>query len=192
MSDYALYWWDYLGGYDTVFVELGSNVSTPQQIALCRGAANMQGKDWGAIITWKYDQPPYLGNGTEMYGDMLSAYIAGAKYVLVFNDPRCPETNFDAMKNFNDYVKAHPRSVYEQKKGTVALVLPQNYGWGARRHDDGIWGLWQADETTSLVWENMNKLSDKYGLKLDIVFDDGRFNITGKYAMVYFWNVTMT
>ncbi len=22
-SDYALYWWDYLAGYDTVFVELG-------------------------------------------------------------------------------------------------------------------------------------------------------------------------
>jgi hypothetical protein len=201
MSDYALYWWDYLGGYDTIFAELGWNHSTPEQIGLCRGAANMQDKDWGAIITWKYDEPPYLGNGTEIYDDMLSAYNAGAKYVLVFDDKRCPETNpygslteehFDAMKNFYTYVKAHPRSVYGQTKGSVALVLPANYGWGARRPDEGLWGLWASDNTTQLIWENMNKLSDKYGLSLDVVFDDTRFNPTNKYATVYFWNATIT
>ena len=60
-SDYALYWWDYLGGYDTVFAELGWNHSTTQQIAMCWGAANMQGKNWGAMITWTYYEPPYLG-----------------------------------------------------------------------------------------------------------------------------------
>jgi hypothetical protein len=48
ISDYVLYWWDYLGGYDTVFAELGWNHSITQQIAMCRGAANMQGKNWGA------------------------------------------------------------------------------------------------------------------------------------------------
>jgi hypothetical protein len=46
-SDYALYWFDYLAGYDTVFVELGWNHSRAQQIGLCRGAANMQEKEWG-------------------------------------------------------------------------------------------------------------------------------------------------
>ena len=189
-----------MGGYDTVFVELGWNHSTPKQIAFGRGAANMQGKDWGAIVTWTYNEPPYMENGTEVYHDMLSAYTAGAKYVLVFDDPRYPEfpngtltdDHFDAISNFNDYVKTHPRSHNGQTKGTVALVLPANYGWGARWHDEGLWGLWLADEKTPLVWENMNKLIDKYGLQLDIVFDDARFNPAGKYPTVYFWNATIT
>jgi hypothetical protein len=200
-ADYALFWWDYLGGYDTVFVELGWNASTPEQIALCRGAADMQGKDWGAIITWKYREPPYLGNGTEMYGDMLSAYTAGAKYVLVFDWPQYPETNpygvlapehLDAMRNFYTYVTDHPRSIYGETKASVALVLPANYGWGARFQYDNLWGLWPADEKTPLIWENMNKLSGKYGLSFDIVFDDAQFNLTGKYATVYLWNATIT
>lgn len=161
----------------------------------------MQGKDWGAIVTWKYREPPYLGNGTEMYGVMLSAYTAGAKYVLVFNWPRYPDTNpygvlapehLDAMKNFYMYVKTHPRTTYGETKASVALVLPANYGWGGRFQYDNLWGLWPADEKTPIIWENINKLSDRYGLSLDIVFDDARFNLTGKYATVYSWNATIT
>src|SRR3990170_2999145 len=92
-SDNALYWFDYLAGYDAIFVELGWNNSRTQQIALCRGAANVQGKDWGAIIAWTYDHPPYLSSGSEILEDMLTAYEAGAKYVIVFNYPAYPETN---------------------------------------------------------------------------------------------------
>ena len=40
-SDYALYWFDYLAGYDAVFVELGWNNSRIQQIALGMGSANV-------------------------------------------------------------------------------------------------------------------------------------------------------
>ena len=199
-SDYALYWWDYLGGYDTMFIELGWNISTPQQIAFGRGAADVQDKDWGAMITWKYDAPPYLGNATEIYEDMLAAYKAGTKYIVIFDDRDFPEGNpygslteehFDAMKTFYMYVKTHPRSVYGETKGTVALVLPANYGWGARWPDEGLWGLWPADEKTPLIWENMNKLRDDYGLSLDIVFDDSRFNVRGRYTTLYFWNDTI-
>ena len=54
-SDYALYWFDYLAGYNCVFAELGGTREQPdneiQQIDLCRGAADVQGKQWGAIIT---------------------------------------------------------------------------------------------------------------------------------------------
>ena len=46
-ADNALYWWDYLAGYDVVFAELGWNHNEAQHIALCRGAANVQNKDWG-------------------------------------------------------------------------------------------------------------------------------------------------
>ena len=57
-SDYGLYWWDYLGGYDVMFAELGWNVSVAQQIAQVKGAARLQEKDWGAMITWKYGDVP--------------------------------------------------------------------------------------------------------------------------------------
>jgi hypothetical protein len=199
-ADYALYWWDYLGGYDTVFVELGWSHNTTQQIALCRGAANMSGKDWGAIIVWKTNDPPYMGTGQQMYDDMLAAYEAGAKYVIVFDYPRYPETNpygvlteehFEAMKNFNAYTHTHPRNVDRKAEGQVAFVLPKDYGWGARWQDDNIWGLWPADVKTQLIWENMNKLTEKYGFKLDIIFDDARFNQQDKYPTVYLWNATI-
>ena len=52
-SDYALYWFDYLGGYDVILAQFGWNQSITQEIALVRGAARMQNKRWGAIITWK-------------------------------------------------------------------------------------------------------------------------------------------
>jgi hypothetical protein len=200
-SDYVLSWFDYLAGYDTVFVELGFDLNTTQQIAMCRGAANMQGKDWGAIILWKTYEPPYLGSGQEMLDEMVAAYRAGAKYVIVFNHPRYPETtpygvlgeeHFAAMKEFHDYVKAYPRNVYGRFEGRVAFVLPKDYGWGARRLDDSIWGLWPADEKAPLIWENMNKLIARYGFELDIVFDDARFNPNGKYSETYAWNASIT
>ena len=47
-SDYALYWFDYKAGYDTVLAEFGWNHSRQLNVALCRGAASVQGKDWGS------------------------------------------------------------------------------------------------------------------------------------------------
>jgi hypothetical protein len=200
-ADYALYWWDYLAGYDTVFAELGWNISSSRQIALCRGAANMQGKDWGAIITWKTDNPPYLANGEEIYGDMVSAYLAGAKYVIVFNYPKYPQDNpygvltddhFTAMQNFWSYIHAYPRSTYGTVDAQAVLVLPKDYGWGMRRSQyivqDKIWGLWFEDEKASLILTNVNKLDAKFNFQLDIVYEDARFTYGGKYRYVYFWN----
>jgi hypothetical protein len=198
-SDYALYWFDYLAGYDTVFVELGWNHNTTKHIALCRGAANVQGKDWGAIITWTYYEPPYLASGPEIFEEMLTAYSAGAKYVIVFNYPTYPEKNpygilteqhFTAMQQFWTYIHNHPEH-HGQIKGQVAYVLPKDYGWGMRNVEDNIWGLWPADEKAPLIWENMNKLIQKYGLELDVVYDDARFNISKKYSKVYWWNATI-
>jgi hypothetical protein len=200
ISDYALYWFDYLAGYDTVFVELGWNHSTPQHIALCRGAANMQGKDWGAIITHTYREPPYLANGTKILEDMKAAYHAGAKYVVVFDYAENDETgkpystlkdeHYTAMQQFWTYVNDNPDK-HETTKGKVAFVLPKDYGWGMRSATDNIWGLWHADEKAPLIWENLNKLVQKYGLELDIVYDDERFKIGEKYSEVYFWNATI-
>jgi hypothetical protein len=210
-SDYALYWFDYLAGYDTVFVELGWNHSTTQQIALGRGAANTQGKDWGAIITWTYDKTPFLANGSKIFQDMLTAYHAGAKYVIVFNSNFTPfdpnssnssqiqpdpseilkEEHFLSMERFWTYMHTYPRDIFGRVNGQVAFVLPKDYGWGMRRPDDNIWGLWPADEKAPLIWENMNKLISQYGLKLDIIYNDPMFNYKEKYSKVFLWNATI-
>jgi len=202
ISDYALYWFDYLAGYDTVFVELGWNHSTTQHIALCRGAANMQGKDWGAIIvhTYRGEPPQYLASGAKILEDMLAAYRAGAKYVVVFDYAEdetgkpystLMEEHFTAMQQFWTYVNGNPDE-HGATVGQVAFVLPKDYGWGMRSATDNIWGLWwSADEKAPVIWESMNKLIQKYGLELDIVYDDDRFNVGEKYSTVYYWNATI-
>jgi len=203
-SDYALYWFDYLAGYDAVFVELGWNTSSIQQLALCRGAANVQGKDWGAIITWTYHEPPYLASGPEIYEEMVTAYDAGAKYVVAFNFPKHPETNpygvlaeqhFVAMQRFWDYVQTRPRRGNADARGQVAFVLPKDYGWGTRRTEnfieDRIWGFWPEDQTTLIVGKNMRILLNLYGLKLDIIYDDPQFSYQEMYEQIYYWNSTL-
>ena len=198
VSDYALYWFDYLAGYDTIFAELGWNHSTPQQIGLCRGAATAQHRDWGTIITWKspIEEPASFKNGSEMLEEMLVSYEAGAKYVVVFNFPQYPEGNpfgilnedhFTAMKQFWDYIIGHPEEL-GKTSGQVAFVLPKDYGWGMRSKNDNIWlPKWGSDNLSPLIWQNMNKLIEKYGLQLDIVYEDTRFSLE-KYSKVYFWN----
>jgi hypothetical protein len=204
-SDYALYWFDYLAGYDTIFVELGWNASATQQIALCRGAANVQGKDWGAIITWTYSEPPYIAGELEIYHEMVTAYSAGADYVIVFDFPKYPDDNvygilnekhFEAMKLFWEYTQTFPRETYGQVEGEVALVLPKDYGWGTRRTanfvEDRIWGFWPEDEKILVIGGNMKKLLNMHGLKLDIIYDDPQFNYEEKYSEIYLWNSTIS
>ncbi len=59
-SDYALYWFDYKSGYDTVFAEFTGNCSRQLNIDLCRGAAESQNKTWGVMITYTGTNPPYI------------------------------------------------------------------------------------------------------------------------------------
>jgi hypothetical protein len=180
-----------------VFAELGWNHNQAQHIALCRGAANVQNKQWGVIITWAQNEPPYLASGKDMLQDMLTGYRAGAKYVVVFNYPQInpygalTEEHFAAMKTFWNFIHLHPRSSINKEDGQVALVLPKDYGWGMRNGDDKIWGFWAADENATIIGKAASKLLQKYGLKLDIIYDDPQFNYTGKYDQVYFWNSTI-
>jgi hypothetical protein len=196
-ADNALYWFDYLAGYDAVFAELGWNHNEAQHIALCRGAANVQGKDWGAIITWAQNEPPYLASGEQMLKGMFTAYRAGAKYVLVFDFPQInpygafTEEHFAAMKTFWNLVHLFPRDPKNTEYGQVALVLPKDYGWGMRSGDDKIWGFWPTDEKAPIIGASVSKLLQKYDLKLDIIYDDPRFNYTEKYTKVYYWNSTI-
>ncbi|MCW3995559.1 MAG: hypothetical protein NWE98_05360 [Candidatus Bathyarchaeota archaeon] len=194
-ADNALYWFDYLAGYDTVFAELGWNHNEAQHIALCRGAANVQNKEWGAIITWATNDPPYMATGTQMLKELNIAYEAGAKYLIVFNYPQInpygalTDEHFNAMKNFWNRIHTSPRKNVV-KSGQVAFVLPKDYGWGMRLADDRIWGLWDADELAPEIGTKIVSLINQYGTNLDIIYDDPRFNYTEKYSTLYYWNGT--
>jgi hypothetical protein len=198
-SDYVLYWFDYLGGYDVMLAQFGWNNSYIQDIALVRGAARMQNKSWGAIITWKYEEPPYLDdNGEEIYNQMHTAYEAGAEYIIIFNYPQIEgnpygiltDKHFEALEKLWNEATQNPRKISESQ-AEVALVLPRNYGWGMRHPEDWIWGFWGPDEKSPQIWEISRKLLSQYGISLDIVYDDPTFSVTGKYPLIYYWNQTI-
>ena len=73
----------------------------------------------------------------------------------------------------------------------VAFVMPHDYGWGMRSSKDLIWGLWTPDNISSQIWNDSRKLLAEYGSSLDIVYDDAKFPVQGKYPQVYYWNQTL-
>ncbi len=194
-SDYALYWYDYLGGYDVVLVQLGWNETVAKSLGLIRGAALMQNKTWGAIITWKYNQSPYLDSGEEVYKQMVSAYKAGAKYITIFNFPYDGDNpygllldeHFEALERFWVDVVKNPKEQHGSVEAEAVLVLPPNYGWGMRSPNDRNW-YWQAGERAQQIWDISLSLLSKYGDRLDIVYEDSAYIIDGKYDKIYYWN----
>jgi len=195
-SDYALYWFDYLAGYDVVFAQFGWNHSRAQDIALIRGAAKVQNKTWGVIITWTYDIPPYLESGERLFDDMILAYQNGAKYISVFNYPKIndygilEEEHFQAMEQF--WSRITNKSNCTPKGAQNVLILPRNYGWGMRSPSDTIWGLWGPDDKSPQIWNISRILMARYGTRLDIVYDDAEFSLKDKYSNIYYWNLTVT
>ena len=201
-SEYGLYWFDYKAGYDIVLAEFAWNHSRPLHVALCRGAANVQNKEWGVMVTWTYDGPPYLVSGDELYDDLISAYHNEAKYVVIFDHPDTDyseygiltEEHFDALEKFWNYVNDNP-SKHGTAKATAVYVLPENFGFGFRSSDDNIWGLWSADtdERVEKIWSDVNQLLEEYGFSLDIVYSDPEFNddLQQRYDEVFFWNETI-
>ncbi len=198
-SDYGLYWWDYLGGYDVMLAELGWNASVAQQIAQVKGAARLQDKQWGAMITWKYYDVPFLDTGDKIYSQMLTAYKAGAKYIMIFNYAKDNNGNTAAAMIDEHYLALerfwkdiHTREYADLSTPEVALVLPHNYGWGMRDHYDTIWGFWPADEKTQQIAITMGLLLARYGAALDIVFEDPAYPVSHVgYQHVYYWNQTI-
>jgi hypothetical protein len=192
-SDYALYWFDYLAGYDVVFAEFGWNHSRIQDIALVRGAARVQDKEWGAIVTWTFNDPPYLEDGERLYEDLLLAYENGAKYFVVFNYPEIndygilTDTHFSALERFWQKIQFDDSHV--PIMADSVLVLPKNYGYGMRRENDTVWGLWEADEKSVQIWNVSRILLSQHAPCLDIVYEDDRFSLE-EYFEIFYWNST--
>jgi hypothetical protein len=194
-SDYALYWFDYLAGYDAVFAQLGWNYSRQLNVALCRGAASVQNKEWGTIITWTYNNPPYIESGLELYDDLVLAYENGAKYILVFDSNKeytggiLKEEHFEALKSFWNYTKENPRKIATTSK-RVAFVLPKDFGYGFRGPDDKIWGLWEADNLSLEISTDLGFYLEEHKNKLDIIYYDG-IETPNSYNKYIFWNGTI-
>jgi hypothetical protein len=201
-SDYALYWFDYKAHYDVVFAEFGWNYSRHLNVALDRGAANVQNRDWGVMITWTYTQPPYLESEKELYDDLVLAYENGAKYILVFDTNENythsslkeeHSVRLDALKRFWQYATDNPRPS-DPPSDRVAYVLPKDYGYGFRGPNDTIWGLWGADkdERSFKISTEVGGLIDEYQNRLDIIYDDGlKTNSSYGYSKLIFWNGTI-
>jgi hypothetical protein len=200
ISDYALYWWDYMVGYDVVFAQAGWNHSLAQSIGLVRGAARLQGKSWGTIVTWKYSKEPYLDTDEAIYGQMRTAYEAGSEYIVIFNYPALKgdvyggamtDKHFEALERFWNEVARSPFVVHSGVEAEAALVLPRNYGWGMRNPEDKIWGWWGPDDKSPQIWNISRQLLTEYGTHLDMVYDDPAFPAAGVYKTVYYWNQTL-
>ena len=195
-SDYALYWFDYLGGYDTMFAEFGWNYSRQMNVALVRGAATAQNKDWGIIITWKYEHPPYIESGEELYNDVVLAYNNGAKYVVIFDTNQnythgvIGEEHLQAVRNFTEYAHKNPRTS-EPASVRTAFVLPKDFAYGFRGPTDKIWGLWEANDLAFDISVRLGKLLQQYGSKLDVIYDDGIDYDGLGYGKFIFWNGTV-
>lgn len=198
-SDYVLYWFGYKGGYDVMLTQLGWNESITQNLDLIRGAARLQNKNWGSIITWKYTQAPYLDDGQEIYDQMITSYEAGAKYIIIFNYPQLPnnpygtlqDQHFEALQRFWNTINNHSQKLPDLSQSQAVLVLPRNYAFGLRRPNDRVWGYWEPDKNAAQVWNISQILLSKYGLGLDIVYEDPVFPIADKYPVVYYWNQTI-
>jgi hypothetical protein len=199
-SEYALYEYDYRAGYDLVLAEYAWNHSRPINTALCRGSATMHGKEWGVMLTYTYDQPPYIASGPELYQDMVTAYQNGAKYILIFDYAMEDETStahgilqqehLDALKQFWKYVKFNPRPnnpVTER----VAYVLPPDFGYGFRGSDDWIWGLWKNGTLSNQIWTDVNIYSQQYDQKFDIIYADSPNFDNCVYSKIIYWNGTV-
>lgn len=199
VSDYALYWFDYLGGYDVVLAQVGWNHSLPQDIGLLRGAAKMQNKEWGVMITWKYTEKPYLADAEEIFQQMVESYLAGAKYITIFNYPQLngssygvmTEQHFNVLERFWNKVVKNPVITRGSVKAEAVLVLPRNYAWGMRNPEDRIWGYWGPDEKSPGIWNLSRRLIAQYGFSLDIVYDDPNYLIKNNYTHIYYWNQTL-
>ena len=207
-SDYGLFWYDYLSGYSTVFSEIFGSKADQVAISLNRGAAESQGKDFGAILTFSPSDEiapkvPAYENVTQFYNSMILAWENNAKYIIVFDAPgenHIPTTPYgilstdhlNAIKNFSNYTKEHKQPAQDPIQ--TAYVLPSDYGFGYRGPNDTIWGLWPADALSPKIWNDTTSLIATYNLNFDIVYETKTDNIPVNlpYKTLIFWNGTTT
>ena len=195
-SDYGLYWFDYLSGYNTVFAELFGTQIDQETFALVRGAADLQNKTWGVILEPSSQSPITLQTGDQIYGELQQAYEEGAEYGVVFNYAQndngiglLQDSQFSAIQTFWTDIEQNPKETVNDT-AQDALVLPADYGWGMRSQNDTIWGIWQPDVNSQQVWNSVQQSIATYGSRLDIMYATPPYSTAGRYQRVFYWNQT--
>ena len=180
-------------GYDIIFAQIGWNHTIEQDIALLRGAAILQNKSWGTIITWKYNNPPYLDTAENIYNQMRTSYEAGAEYIVIFNYPTYPEENqfgvmtdahFEALEKFWNDIVTNPAWFMAKQKPKRRWCCQRIMVGECETQQDTIWALWGPDEKSEQIWNISRQLLAQYGTALDIVYDDPEYPVTGKYQQI--------
>jgi hypothetical protein len=144
------------------------------------------------MITWKYQSPPYLDSGQEIYAQMVAAYEAGAIYIAIFDYPSLDgnpygvllDEHFEALEQFWTDTQVTHKLAFNSVTAKAALVLPKNYGWGMRNSQDVIWGFWGPDELSPQIWALSRQLLSEYQYALDIVYEDPPFSFVNLYESV--------
>jgi hypothetical protein len=196
-SDYALYWYDYLSGYSTVFAEFVGSGRMEIQVGLCRGAASTLHKDWGAMLTWS-NYTDFIDNPQQIFSDMVTAYQNGAKYIAVFNSATnntqaqyggLTGQHLQAMKDFWEYKK----TATVNQPANVAYVLPADYGYDFRGPNGNLWYVFAGDSRSNQIWNDLNQKLTVYDSKMDIVYETltGNHSVTLPYSKLIYWNGTM-
>jgi len=160
-----------------------------------RGAANVQNKHWGAIITWTYDRAPYLDSGAQTYKDMVLAYNSGASYIAVYDSSQnytsttLTQDHFKALKDFWNYVESNPEK-HGSIKADRAVVLPQDYGFGFRSPTDSVWQYHQVENWTQKMYTDITSFVAQHNSIVDIVYSDKEFKnlLQTKYSSVLYWS----
>jgi hypothetical protein len=56
---------------------------------------------------------------------------------------------------------------------------------------DKIWAFWEPDEKSEQIWSNLCILLEKYGINLDIIYDDQNYSPVDNSDQIYYWNQTI-
>jgi hypothetical protein len=72
-------------------------------------------------------------------------------------------------------------------------VIPKDYGFGFRRADDRIWGLFSSDSLSAKIYDDVQILINRYGAKFDILYDEPEViaPLLSSYRQVFYWNQTI-
>jgi hypothetical protein len=90
------------------------------------------------------------------------------------------------MKNFWNQTHSDQKGAFGTENAQAALVLPKDYGSGLRTSTNKIWGLWNSDSLSPLIWAKIDKMLKTYELRLDIIYNDTSFNFKEKYSKIYY------
>ncbi|MDR0797798.1 MAG: hypothetical protein LBE70_03670, partial [Nitrososphaerota archaeon] len=141
----------------------------------------------------RYNTPPYLDTGEEIYNQLKTSYECGAKYFILFNfyeegysNPygTLREEHFNALKRFWHDVVQNTNVTHNGITVDTVLVLPRNFGGGLRWREDIVWGVFKADETSGKIWDLTQSTLNTHNYALNIVYDDPAYPLTPEYKNI--------